>query len=115
MNSELNEEIWRVLNDLRDFYCADNRNILTESDVISRAYHLFMEKDIPKKFDTSLHCELGPFNPESNEVIRNEGWESEVPLNYASKFDLALIDNNPRVTHYCAVISRTVAAGLVFD
>ncbi len=92
MQEELKNDLDAVIGTICDNYRKDERYILTESDLVSETYLHLKKSGILEKYGLSLHTELRPFDPENDEIIRKKTWEKIVQINYAAKFDLALVD-----------------------
>jgi len=105
-SQELLIEIDTIIKKLRERYYKDKRLILTEGDMINHAHTMLIRANIPEKYNLSLHSELRPFDASTYEFIRDNGWSKDVPINYAVKFDLSLIDKSK---DYWDVTYRRVA------
>ncbi len=86
----LGQDIENLLIQLIEKYNSNERYVLTESDLVNRFYHMILTSDILSKHDLILHSELRPFD--GVHVIHDQKWEKVNQINYAAKFDLALLD-----------------------
>ena len=80
------------MEELVKLYIQNDRLMLTESDLVNRAFSMIFSSDILEKHKLAIHSELRPFKGEQS--IQGGKWQSVKQINYAAKFDLALIDKS---------------------
>ena len=73
-------------------YCNNERLILTESDMVNRAYYFIQESGILEKHSLAIHSELRPYDFKDRKAIHDGSWSDIDQINHAAKFDLALVD-----------------------
>ena len=62
---ELQGDLDKIFNRLVNEYRISERLILTESDMVNRAYYLIQESGILEKHNLAIHSELRPFDFEA--------------------------------------------------